>query len=290
MPSTSRGYPPGPRGTTAARSERRRERARGSVRSPRVDIYSTAKRLGQPFRFPGLARELPIGVRGIIGDGITCALVRPDGAIDWMCVPRFDGPSVFGAILDPERGGLTAITPVGPFESLQRYDPRTNVLETLFRQEGGAVRLDDFHALDRRPALGIQEVHRRIACMEGTMTLEVVFDPRFGYGAATTRIDAEEHGLLATGAGERLAAVVGADVSWESRDAGGLSARLTLRRERACGWCSAATRPGPSASPPTVPTSSSASRESAGAPGASSSTTTVPGGTTWCAPRCSSSF
>ncbi|MEO0322064.1 MAG: glycoside hydrolase family 15 protein [Myxococcota bacterium] len=195
-----------------------------------MDIFSTAKRLGQPFRFTGLARELPIGARGIIGDGITCALVRPDGAIDWMCVPRFDGPSVFGAILDADRGGLTAITPVGPFESLQRYDPRTNVLETLFRNESGAVRLDDFMPWTDDPRSGIQEVHRRVACMEGQMTLEIVFDPRFGYGAATTHIAREEHGLLATGAGERLAAVLGAQVRWEERSAGGLSARITLSR------------------------------------------------------------
>jgi len=199
-----------------------------------MDLYSTARRLGRPFEFGARGdrpRELPIGARGIIGDGITCALVRVDGAIDWMCVPRFDAPSVFGALLDPDRGGLTAITPVEPFTSLQRYDPDTNVLETLFRTEGGGVaRLDDYMPWTDDPRSGIQEVHRRIACMEGELEVEIAFDPRFGYGAAETSVAIERHGVLATGDGQRLAAVVGADTRWTRREAGGVGCTVRLER------------------------------------------------------------
>ncbi|MCA9877225.1 MAG: hypothetical protein KC442_05575, partial [Thermomicrobiales bacterium] len=67
----------------------------------------------------------------LLGDLQTAALVSREGSVDWACFPRFDSPSVFAAILDPDAGGSTGITPTGrPFESLQRYDPDTNVLET----------------------------------------------------------------------------------------------------------------------------------------------------------------
>src|SRR5689334_16845627 len=110
-----------------------------------MDIYSATRRLNRPFTFDGATKgdDLPLGAHGLIGDGVTCALVRMDGAIDWLCLPRFDSPSVFAAILDDERGGLTAITPAArPYKSFQRYDPDTNVLETLFDVTGqGSVRL-----------------------------------------------------------------------------------------------------------------------------------------------------
>lgn len=195
-----------------------------------MDLYSTARRLARPFRFDGDTRpDLPIGARGIIGDGITCALVRVDGAIDWMCFPRFDSPSCFGALLDDD-AGITSITPVGAFESLQRYDPDTNVLETLFRTEAGVARLDDFMPWTDDPRSGIQEVHRRLACVEGEIEVEVVFDPRFDYGRAETHVAIEEHGVMAVGGGQRLAAIVGAETTWDRRAAGGVRCVVRLRR------------------------------------------------------------
>ena len=60
------------------------------------------------------ARYLPIAEHGLIGDLHTVALVGTDGTIDWYCCPRFDSPSVFGAILDADRGGLFRISPDRP--------------------------------------------------------------------------------------------------------------------------------------------------------------------------------
>jgi GH15 family glucan-1,4-alpha-glucosidase len=75
------------------------------------------------------------GTAGDVGD--VRASWRRQRVIDWLCLPRFDGASVFAGILDPARGGSSGITPVArPFRSLQRYDPDTNVLETLFTVEG----------------------------------------------------------------------------------------------------------------------------------------------------------
>lgn len=200
-----------------------------------MDLFSTAKHTADPFVFreDDRASDLPIGAHGIIGDGFSAALVRADGAIDWLCMPRFDSPSVFAAILDPERGGVTAITPSRrPFESLQRYDPDTNVLETLFTVPGqGVARLTDFMPWVDDPRASIHEVHRRIECVEGSIEADVVFDPRFAYGAEPAEIDIGEHGVLARGkGGERFVAVVGRGNTWHRRAEGGVQAHVSLRK------------------------------------------------------------
>lgn len=200
-----------------------------------MDLYSAAKRLSRPFVFTDDThdRVLPIGARGIIGDGFTCALVRVDGAIDWLCMPRFDSPSVFGAMLDPRSGGLTSVTPARrPFDALQRYDPDTNVLETLFRvNEQGVIRMTDFMPWTDDPRLSIHEVHRRVQCVEGEVDVSFLFDPRFDYGAYTPRVERERYGVIARGTtGESMVAILsGDDVRWEARPHGGVQSTLRLR-------------------------------------------------------------
>ena len=198
-----------------------------------MDLVSAFKYLTNPFRFRpnGRYEQLPIGDRGIIGDGFTVALVRPDGAIDWMCMPRFDSPAMFSAMLDPERGGLTAITPTKPFESVQRYDTGTNILDALFTvPDAGVVRLTDYMPWTDDPRASIHEVHRRIECIDGRVELDVIFDPRFSFGADPAEIDIREHGVLARGKnGERVAAVLGDTAAWTRRELGGVQTRITMR-------------------------------------------------------------
>src|SRR5687768_4239247 len=118
----------------------------------------------------GLVSQQPISAYGLIGDMRTAALVGLDGAIDWCCLPRFDSGSVFGALLDPERGGTFSIRPAGPWTSTQRYLPRTNVLETAFTVEGGGVvTVTDFMPVspDGRRRGQHPEIHRRGRCTRG---------------------------------------------------------------------------------------------------------------------------
>ncbi len=205
-----------------------------------MDLYSAAKRLNRPFVFADEAstRALTIADHGLIGDGFSAALVRADGAIDWLCLPRFDSPSVFGALLDSENGGSTSVSPVDyPFESLQRYDPDTNVLETLFRIDGrGTIRLTDYMPWSDDPRSAVHEVHRRVQCVEGEAVVKVVFDPRFDYGRADTRFEIAGRSASAKGpSGERLVAVLGDAGDWKPRPEGGVQAVFRLKAgER--GW------------------------------------------------------
>jgi GH15 family glucan-1,4-alpha-glucosidase len=74
---------------------------------------------------------LPIADHGLIGDLHSAALVGTDGTIDWYCCPRFDAPSVFGAILDAERGGCFELAAAVPARTRQFYFPDTNLLMIL---------------------------------------------------------------------------------------------------------------------------------------------------------------
>src|SRR5450631_1422323 len=87
----------------------------------------------------------PIEDYGIIGNMRTVALVGMNGSIDWYCSPNLDSPSVFGALLDENKGGLFRISLVA--EQVRRrqfYWPSTNILITRFTHEDGIVEIEDF--------------------------------------------------------------------------------------------------------------------------------------------------
>ena len=97
----------------------------------------------------------PIAEHGLIGDLQTAALVATDGTVDWFCCPRFDSPSVFASLLDPERGGRFRIAPRATmYVAKQLYLPDTAILITRFMTPGGVGEVIDFMPVDdpqRRP-------------------------------------------------------------------------------------------------------------------------------------------
>ena len=140
----------------------------------------------------------PIADHGLIGDLHTAALVALDGSIDWCCVPRFDAPSVFAALLDPERGGRCRIGLPGAGASEQRYLPATNILETSFHAlDAGVAQVTDFMPVGPSRE-GHTEIHRRVTCLRAPVTVEVLFEPRFDYGLRPPRLVRRTHGVLAT--------------------------------------------------------------------------------------------
>ena len=143
---------------------------------------------------------LPIGDYGIIGDLHTAALVGRNGSIDWWCAPRFDAPSIFGALLDAARGGRWSVVPFGARTSEQRYLPATNVLVTTFHVDGGGVvGLTDFMPVGSARGRAA-EIHRRVTCARGSVQVQIEFAPRFDYGRRATTIAPRACGLLATDA------------------------------------------------------------------------------------------
>ncbi|MCZ6783216.1 MAG: glycoside hydrolase family 15 protein [Proteobacteria bacterium] len=196
-----------------------------------MEIYTASRRLAHWFR-PSES-GLGLGDYGVIGDGFTCALMGIDGSIGWLCLPRFDSPSVFASILDPARGGTLRIAPASPdFESLQAYDDVTNVLQTLFRREGeGTVVVTDSMPWSDDRHSSVHEVHRLIEVRDGTAEMEVVFDPRFDYGRGRTRVELADQGAVAEGPnGERLTVSIGGGIRFEARAEGGVVSRFRMRQ------------------------------------------------------------
>jgi GH15 family glucan-1,4-alpha-glucosidase len=125
---------------------------------------------------------------GVIGDGRTLALVALDGSIDWLCLPDIDSPSVFGALLDAERGGSFRLSPSVSFSVQRRYLPDTNLLETTFSTTAGTVRVTDCLNLPLGGLAPSRELVRRIEGLEGSVPMEWAATPSFDFGERSPRL------------------------------------------------------------------------------------------------------
>ncbi|MGK2955225.1 MAG: glycoside hydrolase family 15 protein [Solirubrobacterales bacterium] len=136
-----------------------------------------------------------MGSYGFLSDCHTSALVAPNGSVEWLCVPRFDSPSVFGSILDRTAGHFR-FAPKGILAPLsRRYEPGTLVLETTWSTDNGWVVIrdsltiaewsdsgegDDTKRMNHEADLSLVRVAE---CIEGEVDLEMICAPRFNYGA-----------------------------------------------------------------------------------------------------------
>ena len=178
---------------------------------------------------------LPIAEHGLVGDLHTVALVGTNGTIDWYCCPAFDSPSVFGAILDKDRGGAYSLRPVGDgWSSRQLYFPDTNVLITRFFTEGGVGEVQDFMPIEAQPVMHRHRLLRRVVVVRGAMEFEIAVQPRFDYGREAHEIELHPHGVLFRSPSLSLAlegaiarSMGGAGRTLE-RDGDGVRARFTV--------------------------------------------------------------
>jgi alpha,alpha-trehalase len=163
----------------------------------------------------------PIADYAFLSNCHTGALVAPDGAIDWLCVPSFDAPSVFGSLLD--RGaGTFRFAPYGINHPTARvYEPGTNVLETTWKTPNGWIVVQEALTMGphdhedeitphTRPPADDDADHmlvRTVECLEGRVEIELVCEPAFGYGreaAEWTLVDGSRQAADATGAGQTI--------------------------------------------------------------------------------------
>jgi alpha,alpha-trehalase len=147
---------------------------------------------------------LPISDYAMLSDCRSAALVSRDGSVDWLCFPRFDGPSVFCRLLDPA-GGCFAIRPAGKFRASRRYLDQTMVLETTFVTASGTATLTDALAVGRNERgheLGARSpsmLLRRLTCTEGAIEAEITYEPRLNYGLIQPTFTPVAGGLVARG-------------------------------------------------------------------------------------------
>jgi GH15 family glucan-1,4-alpha-glucosidase len=166
---------------------------------------------------------LPIRDYAAIGDGRTVALVGTNGSIDWLCLPDLDSPSVFGGLLDDERGGRFALAPEDPHDVTRRYVPGTNVLETTFTTARGAVRVTDALTLPGPSLTPLREVARRVEGLSGSVRMRWRVEPRFGYGMASTRLERRGPFAVAASGADAVAVCVwgGGDLRIDGPSIGG---------------------------------------------------------------------
>jgi GH15 family glucan-1,4-alpha-glucosidase len=138
-----------------------------------------------------------ISDHGLIGDLQTAALVSTDGTIDWFCCPRFDSPSVFGSLLDADKGGYFRVAPEAEGAvSKQLYFPDTAMLITRFMTEDGVGEVMDFMPVAAMHATDRHQLVRVIRVVRGSMKFVIDLKPRFDYGRAQHTLEMTENGYL----------------------------------------------------------------------------------------------
>jgi alpha,alpha-trehalase len=193
----------------------RRGKSDGAKPPSRAPVEGAAQSAAAPSPFP------PIADYGFLSNCHTGALVAPDGAIDWLCVPSFDAPSVFGALLDREAGTFR----LGPFginvPTARIYEPGTNTLATTWNTPTGWILVRDAltmgpeHGQDQitphtRPPADDDGDHmlvRTVLCLEGTVEIELICEPVFDYGRAPAEwslVGTDRHVADATGAEQTI--------------------------------------------------------------------------------------
>lgn len=171
---------------------------------------------------------LPLEDYGLIGNLHTAALVGRNGAIDWLCWPRFDAPSLFAALLDDHRGGRFQIAPEAEgVVCRQVYWPETAVLITRFLGPDWAAELTDYMPVGTHPDQpGCRALVRRVEGLYGAAPLRLSCLPAFDYARARHRVHVGDGGAVFES--EAGACGLAASVPLEAAE-GAATARFTLR-------------------------------------------------------------
>ena len=202
--------PAPPRNPAAKSARAKAPRDASGTRKSRATI--------SPSRWGGSSPFPPIADYAFLSDCHTGALVAPDGSVEWLCLPRFDGASIFGALLDRSAGSFR-LAPYGvEVPAGRRYEPGTNVLETTWMTPTGwlvvrdALTIGDWHGDPRggqtRPPTDHDADNllvRTVECLQGEVPVELMCAPRFNYGrepARWTALEGERDSVLEASDGD----------------------------------------------------------------------------------------
>jgi len=190
-PKQSASGSPSSRPTRQAAPTPRRRPRKDASKEPDAQARSPAVEAQAQAQWSGSSPFPPIAEYAFLSDCHTGALVAPDGSVEWLCLPRFDGPSVFGALLDRSAGSFR-LAPYGvDVPAGRRYVPGTNVLETTWMTPTGwvvvrdALTIGDWHAtvqtgLHTRPPTDHDADHllvRTVECVQGEVPIELICAP-----------------------------------------------------------------------------------------------------------------
>jgi GH15 family glucan-1,4-alpha-glucosidase len=170
----------------------------------------------------------PIENYSMIGDMYSVALVGINGSIDWLCIPHFDSPSVFAALLDDQKGGRFRISPLDDNVTYKQfYWPETNVLITRFLSPHGAAELTDFMPIGTTAPDGrhSHQLIRRLTAVRGTIEFIMECSPAFDYARAAHETKIEDGG--ATFESEMLTIGLAAHTPLKA-DGDGVTSRFSL--------------------------------------------------------------
>jgi alpha,alpha-trehalase len=206
--------------STTARGARRSSKAKSNSGRAPASAAEDAQPMSEPYGEAASSPFTPIAEYAFLSDCHTGALVAPDGAVDWLCVPRFDSPSVFGSLLDRGAGAFR----LGPFgvnvPAGRTYEPGTNSMLTSWKAPTGWAttrealtmgprRGEDSVTPHTRPPTDEDSDHmlvRTVVCVEGSVEIELVCEPAFDYGRvpAEWSLSDDRHRAVATGAGQTV--------------------------------------------------------------------------------------
>jgi GH15 family glucan-1,4-alpha-glucosidase len=209
----------------------------------------------------------PIEDYGMIGNMHTAALVGKNGSIDWCCLPHFDSPSVFGAILDDKKGGFFSIAPVNEAVSRRQvYWPETNVLVTRFLLPGGVIEVVDYMPVGlKKGERGYRHLIRRVEAIRGCVPVRLRCCPAFNYARDQHSVSATDRGVMFESPSLSIELLSRVPLEIESEH-GGVQATFSLpqgQRAAVCRWTLRNSNKACSSKPSTTGTAGSANAPTA---------------------------
>jgi GH15 family glucan-1,4-alpha-glucosidase len=159
--------------------------AKGDDLAGSAALQAVASNRGEaPSMYPLISRL------AVIGDRRTAAVIAADGAVQWLCLPNFDGTPIFGRLLDAGRGGYWRLGPASSREGCQKYIEETNVAVTQWNVDGGEIELTDAMLLPQGNRRAEEQDHRallrRLRCRGVSFDCVFELQPRDQFGAAPT--------------------------------------------------------------------------------------------------------